>query len=159
MKQLSLVFAVCAVLGLSACSQQAAETPVATEAATTVPTGTDKAEWNKYMNAVIKPHYIKGETTRVWPYLVMPGETEENGRKLEALQQSVVNGLQAGQLFVYLGPDSTVTADLILEGFKEAKPDSLTRSTLLFVGKRADEERVKTAVVASGMSFKFHAVD
>jgi hypothetical protein len=159
MKQLSLVFAVCAVLGLSACSEQAAETTASTQAAVTVPAGSDKAEWNKYMNAVIKPHFIKGETMRVWPYLVIPSETEENARKLDALRQSVVNGLQAGQLFVYLGPDSTATADLILEGFKEAKPDSLTRSTLLFVGKRADEERVKTVVAASGMSFKFHPVD
>jgi hypothetical protein len=159
MKQFSLVFALCAVLGLSACSEQAADAPVAAAPATAVPTGTDKAEWSKFMNAVVKPHFKQGETGRVWPYLVMPGETEENGRKLETLKQSVVNGLQPGQLFAYVGPDSTVTADLIVEGFKEAKPDSLKRSTLIFAGKRADEERVRTAVTASGMSFEFHPVD
>lgn len=156
MKQLSLVFAVCAVLGLSACSEKT-EAPAAE--VVTLPTGTDKSEWNKYMNVVVKPHYKQGETMRVWPYLVMPGETEENGRKLDTLQQSVRNGMQPGQLLVYLGPDSTVTADLIVEGFQEAKPDTLARSTLLFAGKRADEERVRTVVAASGMAFIFHPVD
>lgn len=157
MKQFGLVFTLCALLGLGGCAEKAEEAPVAAVAG--LPTGNDKSEWNKYMNVVVKPHFKQGETMRVWPYLVIPGETEENARKLETLQQSVVNGLQPGQLFVYLGPDSTVTADLVVEGFKEAKPDTLTRSTLIFVGKRTDEERVKTAVVPSGMTFVFHPVD
>jgi hypothetical protein len=157
MKNISLALTLCALLGVSACSEQAAEAPAV--AAVVVPTGNDKEAWKKYMNDVVKPYFKKGETKRVWPYLVIPGEDEENARKLNELQTSVVNGIQAGQLFVYLGPDSTVTGDLIVEGFKEAKPDTLKNSTLLFVGKRVDDERVKAAVSPSGMTYIFHSVE
>lgn len=159
MHKLALVFTVVAALGLSACGDKADETAKPVETAITVPVGNDKAEWGKYMNAVVKPHFKQGVTQRVWPYLVMPGETDENARKLTTLQEMAYNGLVAGQLLVYVGPDSALTADLVVEGLKEAKAGSLERSELLFVGKRADEERVKTVVAASGLTFLFQAMD
>lgn len=154
MNQIKLVFALCAILGLSACNQEAAAPATQTAAA---PADNDKVAWTKYVTAAITPHYKKGVTQRVWNYLILPDE--DATRKLEVLQQSVENGLQPGQLFVYAGPDSTKVADLIVQGFATAKPDTLSKSELLFIGKKADEARVRAAVEPTGMTFLFHPVD
>lgn len=154
MNQFKLIFALIALLGLSACGQQ--EAAPATDTVT-APTDNDKLAWTKYVTAAIKPHYQKGVTQRVWNYLILP--EDDSTRKLEVLQQSVENGLQPGQLFVYAGPDSAKVADLIVQGFANAKPDTLGKSDLLFIGKKADEARVRAAVEPSGMRFLFHPVD
>jgi hypothetical protein len=74
------------------------------------------------------------------------------------LTKATISGLQPGQLFVFAGPDAAV-GDLVVEGFKEAKPDTLSKSELLFIGPRADEARVRAVDEPSGMTFLFHPVD
>lgn len=152
MKLFKLMMLLCALLGLAACGGGETEAPKA--AVVTAPTGTDELEWKKFVSAAIKPHYKQG--TRVWNYLILPGG--DNVRKLETLANAVRDGLAPPQLFVFAGPDAAV-ADLVIEGFKEGKPDTLGGNSLLFVGKRVDEARVRAAVEPSGMSFLFHPID
>lgn len=155
MKLLKWMIVWCALIGLVACGGGEGDAPKQ-DAAVTAPKGSDKQEWTKFVTAAIKPHYKQGTTQRVWNYLILSGE--DHTQKLEVLTKAVASGLQPGQLFVYAGPDAAV-GDFVVEGFKAAKPDTLAKSELLFVGPRADEARVRAAVEPSGMTFLFHPVD
>ena len=53
------------------------------------------------------------------------------------------------------GPDSTTTADLIIDSFKDAGAGTFKDVTILFVGAQADSDRVKEALVPAAASYRF----
>ena len=64
-------------------------------------------------------------------------------------------GVLPGNLMAYGGPDSGLTADLIIEAFKEAQEGSLKGVVVLFVGAKADFDRVKEGVAKSGADYHY----
>jgi len=171
-----LILAALATLLLSACGpseedkQKAAEAAaqeaklLAEQAALVLPhDATDKAAWQKYLTAQVT-HFMRLNPTAVktnHPYMYYvptgDGADQQNSRKdqLENVKTTVGRGVLPGNLMAYGGPNSSLTADLIVEAFKEAQEGSLKGVVVLFVGARADYDRVKDAVTKSGASYEF----
>jgi len=139
---------------LSACAEKADEAPKIDPLA--VPTSTDKDAWRKFMNAVMKETKFTEGAKGIYPYYVGEGD---DTRKREVIQESIRNGIQPGYAYVITGADSTKVADFIVSAFAEAKPDTLLQTKLLFIGKQADDARVRGAVEPSGMAVVFHGTD
>ncbi len=171
-----LIIASLAALLLSACGQSAEDKEKAAEAAAqqakilaeqaalVLPRdATDKAAWQKYLVAQVtrfmreNPTLVK--TNHPYMYYVPTGDgaDQQNSRKdqLENVKTTVGRGVLPGNLMAYGGPDSSLTADLIVEAFKEAGEGTLKGVVVLFVGAKADFDRVKEAVAKSGADYHY----
>ncbi len=150
--------AVLAVLLLFAgCKKQEAATVVA--APVHAPTSlTDDAGWKAYFQDAIS-HNDDGVTDRTSAYyLPAPGGAEYQGkydRQLQGVADAVARGVLPGNMLAFMSPDSTKMADLIVAAFKDASAGSMKKVIILFVGKTADNERVKAAVTPSGCIYRF----
>ncbi|TLY50423.1 MAG: hypothetical protein E6K53_10515 [Gammaproteobacteria bacterium] len=171
-----LILALLATLLLSACGpteeqkQKAADDAaaqaklLAEQAALVLPRdATDKAAWQKYLIAQVtrfmreNPTLVK--TNHPYMYYVPTGDgaDQKSARndQLENVKTTVGRGVLPGNLMAYGGPDSGLTADLIIEAFKEAQEGSLKGVVVLFVGAKADFDRVKEGVAKSGADYHY----
>lgn len=162
-KSISLVFAACAMtLALSACDKQeeAAEPTeqaveiVALPAATAAP-----VEWKKYLAAVVMQNMQGVKSNRPYMYFVPGGDTGKDiidrSNQLDNVSVAVARGVLPGNMLAFGGPDSVITADLIIDSFKEAGAGTFKDVTVLFVGAQADTDRVKEALTSSGATYRF----
>ena len=76
-------------------------------------------------------------------------------RLLDKARSDVSRGILKGNMLAFASPNSAKTADMIVAAFAEVKPDKLKGVKLVFIGKAEDDERVKTAVAASGVDYIF----
>jgi hypothetical protein len=151
--------AVLAVLLLFAgCTKEAA--PVAAVAAPlhAPKSMTDDTAWKAYFQDVIGRN-DDGVTDRTNAYyLPAPGGADYDGkytRQLQGVQDAVARGVLPGNMLAFMSPDSTKMADLIVAAFKDASAGSMKKVVILFVGKSADNDRVKTAVANTGAIYRF----
>jgi hypothetical protein len=150
-------------LGLSACKPAEEEKPAAAPVvALTAPKGTDNLQWQAFIQQEIAKH-DDGVTERVYPYyLAMNSQTPDTSdgsspyaRQKEQVFMVVQRTVLPGNMLAFGSPDSTKMADLIIEAFKDAKPDALKGSNVLFIGSAADTARVEAAVRAAGAGYIF----
>ncbi len=94
-----------------------------------------------------------------YAYMVTPGTTDEakaqNERQLQSVQDTVARGVLPGNLLAFGGPSSATTADLVVAAFKDAKPGSFKDVIILFIGDKADEQRVTDALKPTGATIRF----
>ena len=64
-------------------------------------------------------------------------------------------GIIEGNMLLFGSPARTKLADLVIEGFKEAKPNTMKNVKVVFVGDPADKDRVQAAVAPSGVTYVF----
>ncbi len=152
------LFAAFAVLLLFA-SCKKAEAPVAVVVAKHAPASqTDDAGWKAYFQDVIGRN-SQGVTDRSNAYyLPAPGSPEYEGkytRQLQGVQDVVARGVLPGNLLAFMSPDSTKMADLMVATFKGASAGSMKNVVVLFVGKSADNDRVKAVVAPTGAIYRF----
>jgi hypothetical protein len=171
-----LSFALCTVLLLAACGPSdedkanAAAAAAAAEAAKPVPlppAGSDDAAWQKYLVSVVTRNMQGVKTNRPYMYYVPAGEDlaaeEARGRQLDEVSNTVARGVLPGNMLAFGGPDSKLTADMIVAAFSGdadksttgANDGSFKNVVVLFAGAAADEDRVKQALVKSGAEFRF----
>ncbi|MBL0165311.1 MAG: hypothetical protein IPP82_17135 [Xanthomonadales bacterium] len=162
-KSISLVFAACAMtLALSACdkkeeaaapTEQAAEV-VALPAKTAAP-----AEWKKYLAAVVMQNMQGVKSNRPYMYFVPGGDDGkaviDRSNQLDNVSVAVSRGVLPGNMLAFGGPDSAITADLIIDSFKEAGAGTFKDVIVLFVGGQVDSDRVKEALTSSGATYRF----
>lgn len=162
-KPLSLMFAACAMtLILSACDkkEEAVETTeeaaevVALPAATAAP-----VEWKKYLAAVVMQNMQGVKSNRPYMYFVPGGDTGKDiidrSNQLDNVSIAVARGVLPGNMLAFGGPNSAITADLIIDSFKDAGAGTFKDVTVLFVGAQADTDRVKEALTSSGATYRF----
>lgn len=128
------------------------------------PTSTDDGEWKAYLGQVIGRNQA-GVTDRVFSYYLpvgadTPAEGDVDGktmfdRQLENVATVVQRTVLPGNMLAFGSPDSAKMADLIVMAFTDADPKALEGSQVLFIGKAADNERVKAAVEAAGARYIF----
>jgi hypothetical protein len=163
-KQLPIMIAAGAlVFGLSACSKDEAPAADATEQAAEVvampAAGSPAADWKKYLAAVVMQNMQGVKTNRPYMYFVPGGDdgksVVDRSNQLDNVSITVSRGVLPGNMLAFGGPQSSVTADLIIDSFKEAGAGTFKDVTVLFVGAQADSDRVKEALTQSGATYRF----
>jgi hypothetical protein len=161
-----LALAAIAAFALSACGptdeekQKAREDAAAAEAAKPVPVPTDPANataWKNYLSKTVMQNMQGTKTNHPFMYYVPSSADQEGARKdqLDNVSTTVQRGVLPGNMMAFGGPDSKLTADLIVGAFKDAGDGTLKGVVVLFIGAPADSDRAKEAVAKSGAEFRF----
>jgi hypothetical protein len=163
-KQLPIMIAASAlVFGLSACNKEEAPAADATEQVAEVvalpAAGSPPAEWKKYLAAVVMQNMRGVKTSRPYMYFVPGGDdgkaVVDRSNQLDNVSVTVSRGVLPGNMLAFGGPDSSITADLIIDSFRDAGPGTFKDVTVLFIGAQADSDRVKEALASSGATYRF----
>ncbi|GAB3781878.1 hypothetical protein [Dyella agri] len=154
--------ALTAGLALGGCSkgqdqdQQAAQQAQAVAKPTSI---ADAKGWNAYLGQLVQKNLQGMAAQAPYPYLVTPGQTADdkaqNDRQLQNVQDAVARGVLPGNLMAFAGPVSATTADLVVAAFKDAKPGTFKDVIVVFIGDKADEQRVAGVVNPTGATFRF----
>ena len=147
-------------LTLAACkqpeAQKSAEAPPVA-----VPQNDDAGAWRAYVTDVVTRNLDGVTASSPYVYLLPAEGSADFQPKYDALRDKAKNdiayGIPAGNMLAYsaASTSSTKIADLVVDAFAEAKPDSLKGVKLLFIGKAADNELVKAAVIPTGVNYVF----
>ena len=166
MRKLTLVATALALTGclaLSACNnqsgdnqQQASQQPQQL----TKPTDpNDTKAWNAYLGQIVQNNMQGMSAPQPYPYLVPAGDSDDQkdarDRQLSNVQDTVARGVLPGNLLVFAGPDSGKTADLLTTAFKDAKPGSFKGVIVLFIGDKADGQRVDDVLKPTDATTRF----
>ncbi|HSM12195.1 MAG TPA: hypothetical protein VK827_11610 [Lysobacter sp.] len=122
------------------------------------PTTNDDNAWGAYLSDVVTRN-MEGVTNN--PYLYyLPGEDSEDfAGSYERLQGEVnvamQRGILEGNLVAFGSPASAKMADIIVAAFATVDEGSMKGVKLLFIGDRADSDRVQAAVTPAGVDYKF----
>src|SRR5262249_54435 len=99
------------------------------------------------------------KTSRPFMYLVPAGDgadqQEQRKNQLDNVTMAVQRGVLPGNMMAFGGPDSKLTADLLIEAFKPAQDRAVKGVVVLFVGGPADNDRVKEALTKTGAELRF----
>ena len=159
------IVALTASLGLSACNksqddQQDTQAQVQQAPKPTDPN--DSKGWNNYLGQIVQKNMQGMSANQPYAYMVTAGVTDDakaqNDRQLQSVQDTVARGVLPGNLLAFGGPDSGKTADLIVAAFKDAKPGSFKDVIILFIGDKADEQRVSDTLKPTGATIRFVAM-
>lgn len=157
--------ALTAALTLSACGKKEADQQAgqpATQQLTKPTSPTDTKGWNAYLGQLVQNNLQGMKASQPYAYLVTAGDTDEakaqNDRQLQSVQDTVARGVLPGNLLAFAGPVSSMTADLVVAAFKDAKPGSFKDVIIVFIGDKADEQRVADALKPTGATFHFVAM-
>jgi len=155
------VVALSACLGLSACNkkgddQQAQEQVQKAPKPTSM---TDSKGWGAYLGQLVQANLQGMKAPQPYAYMVTPGSTDDekaqNARQLQGVQDTVARGVLPGNLLAFGGPSSTSTGDFVVDAFKNANPGSFKDVIVVFIGDKADEQRVQDALKPTGATFRF----
>lgn len=148
-------------LALGACdSKTAEEAPAAPVAAVAVSLPTDPndaAAWKKYLADVVMKNMQGVKSTRPYMYFVPAGADAELDRsnQLDNVQTVISRGVLPGNMLAFGGPDSTITANLVVDAFADGQANTFKDVVVLFVGAEADRARVEAAVATVGATYRF----
>ncbi|HWU78182.1 MAG TPA: hypothetical protein VN043_16910 [Rhodanobacter sp.] len=153
--------ALTACLTLSACSKHEDEQQASTQAQQ-APKPTDPADskgWNAYLGQLVQNNLQGMKANQPYAYMVTAGTTDDskaqNARQLQSVQDTVARGVLPGNLLAFGGPVSATTADFVITAFKGANPGSFKDVIVVFIGDKADEQRVADALKPTGATFRF----
>lgn len=152
-----LLLIVCLVLPFAACKKQEAPV-VAVKAPLSAPVNDDHQAWLDYLSDVVSRN-MGGIQNQPYAYM-LPGEStadfkDQYDRLLEKAKADVGRGIIAGNMLAYGSPASAKMADLVVASFDGIAAGSMKGVKVLFVGKAADNDRVKAAVTPSGVDYVF----
>lgn len=117
------------------------------------------SEWKKYLVSVVTANMQGVKSTRPYMYFV-PGGNDDGAQldrqnQLDNVGNVVARGVLPGNMMAFGGPDSTITAQLIADAFKEVQAGSFKDVVVLFIGAPSDFETVKQALATSGADARF----
>ncbi len=145
---------VCGLLVLGAC-QEAAPPP---DPAKVVPTNPgDSAAWKAYVSAVSKSYVPADQSSRIFATFVEYSQDEEKtARTVENINNFISRGIAEGTTILFASPNSPLVAEIVEKAFANPNPVLLKGIRVIFIGQKAEEERVRAAVTAWGATFVFH---
>ncbi len=156
--------ALTASLALTACNKDSGQdTSQQTAQQVTKPTDPNDAKaWNAYLGQIVQKNMKDMTANQPYAYLVKAPlnteATEQNGRQLQNVQETVARGVLPGNMLVFAGPDSTTTADLVIAAFKDASAGAFKGVVVLFIGDVKDQQRVEEALTPTGATIRFVAM-
>ena len=159
----TIALACATTFALSACNkdeqpqQAAVEQVPATLAAPTNPT--DKTAWKQYLVSVVTANMQGVKSNHPYMYFVPSGDDDvaksDRNNQLENVKTVTSRGVLPGNMMAFGGPDSTITAQLVSEAFKDVQAGAFKDVVVLFIGAPADSDTVKQALASSGADFRF----
>ncbi|RMH94415.1 hypothetical protein EBB59_01600 [Lysobacter pythonis] len=155
-----LLAACLAALSLAACKKEEAQSAEAVAAPAAVPAGEDRASWQSYLGSVAEAN-MDGVSNAPFAYFLPAASSEdfqgEYDRLLERVQMDLSRGIIGGNMLMFGSPvsSSTQLADLVVEAFKDVKPNTMKEVKVVFVGNPADKDRVSAAVAPAGLNYVF----
>ena len=115
--------------------------------------------WKKYLVGVVTANMTGVKSNHPYMYFVPSGDDAamkvERNNQLGNVQNVVSRGVLPGNMMAFGGPDSKVTAQLIIDAFKDVQAGAFKDVVVLFVGARADADSVKQALLSSGADVRF----
>jgi hypothetical protein len=155
------VVALTACLALNACSKQG-DDEQAQEQVQKAPKPTDLSDtkgWNAYLGQLVQANLEGMKAPQPYAYLVTPGTTEDqqaqNARQLQGVEDTVARGVLPGNLLAFGGPSSAATSEFVVDAFRNANPGSFKDVIVVFIGDKADEQKVQDALKPTGATFRF----
>lgn len=117
------------------------------------------SEWKKYLVSVVTANMQGVKSNRPYMYFV-PGGNDEGAQldrqnQLDNVGNVVARGVLPGNMMAFGGPDSTITAQLVVDAFKEVQAGAFKDVVVLFIGAPSDFETVKQALATSGADARF----
>lgn len=151
---------VLAVAALMGCKKEE-EAPKKEAAPLVVPSDpNDVDSWKKYLSGVVKNN-MSGVRSRPYVYFVPAGDTpevqEQTQRQLEQVQDVVLRGVLPGNMLAFGGPDSAKVANLVADGFKDVRPNSMKGVKILVIAASGDEQRLRDVLAPGAGDFIFVA--
>ena len=138
-------------------AKPAAPTP-ASVASLPAPANGDEAGWKDYLKTVVKAN-MTGIRSSPFVYYVPSLQTEnfqeQYDRQLDNVSGAIQRGVLPGNMLAFGGPDSSLTANMVVDSFAEAGAGTFKDVTVLFVGAAVDRDRVEQALTTSGATFRF----
>jgi hypothetical protein len=165
MRKLTLIATALALTGclaLSACNksddnQQQAQQQ--TQQLTKPTDPNDSKAWGAYLGQIVQANMQGMSAPQPYAYMIPAGDDDatkdSRDRQLSNVQDTVARGVLPGNLLVFGGPDSGKTADLVTTAFKDAKPGSFKGVIVLFIGDKADEQRVEDVLKPTNATIRF----
>lgn len=155
------VVALSSCLGLSACQKQG-DDQQAQEQVQKVPKPTDQNDtkaWNAYLGQLVQANLQGMKAPQPYAYMVTAGVTEDqqaqNARQLQGVQDTVARGVLPGNLLAFGGPSSAATSEFVVDAFKHANPGSFKDVIVVFIGDKADDQKVQDALKPTGATVRF----
>ncbi len=155
------VVALSACLGLNACNKQGDDQQAQEQVQKTAkPTDVnDTKDWNAYLAQLVQANLQGMKAPQPFAYMVTPGLTGEqqaqNARQLQGVQDTVARGVLPGNLLAFGGPSSAATSEFVIDAFKSANAGSFKDVIVVFIGDKADEQKVQAALQPTGATFRF----
>ena len=152
---------VLSTFALAACDKKEEEKAAAPVAAPVkMPTDVnDTQAWKAFLVDNVKRNMAGVTSGRPYMYLVPGGDsTEAQDQRINQLtnvQTVVARTVLPGNMVGFGGPDSKLTADFIIDAFKDAKPGSFKEVVVLFIGAPADQQRVQDALAPTSAVYRF----
>jgi hypothetical protein len=166
MRKFALIAAIAltAALTLSACGKhEGGQQTTQKQAQATKPVDpNDTQAWNAYLGQIVQKNMQGMTAPNPYPYMVPAGDSEDavasRERQLSNVEDTVARGVLPGNLLVFAGPDSSKTADLVVTAFSGAKAGSFKDVIVLFIGDKADQQRVEDVLKPTGATIRFVAM-
>ena len=157
---IAATFALAGSLVLSACNKQEDNQQTTQQATATKPSDPNDAQaWNAYLGQIVQNNMQGMTAERPYAYLVPAGDDEDAkakyDRQLQNVQDTVARGVLPGNLLAFAGPNSAKTADFVIAAFEGSKPGSFKDVIVVFIGDKADEQKVTDALKPTGATFRF----
>jgi hypothetical protein len=161
----AIAFTCVAALALGACGQTeqspqqqtAAEQKPAVLPAPTNPA--DKSAWKQYLVSTVTANMQGVKSNHPYMYFVPAGDDDaaktDRDNQLENVKTVVDRGVLPGNMMAFGGPDSKLTAQLVIGAFKDVRAGAFKDVVVLFIGAAADADGVKQALAASGADVRF----
>lgn len=119
----------------------------------------DTEGWKKYVQSVVRGYVPEGQNARFFVTFAEADQDEEKtGRVVENTRNFLLRGVAEGTLLPFASPDSALMADIVERAFANPQEGKLKGSKVLFIGNKAESDRVREAVAAWGADFAFHEV-
>ncbi len=165
MRKILPLLALCSALFvLVACNQsdEQAQQASVEQAPAVLPAPTDpndKDAWKKYLVSVVTANMQGVKSNHPYMYYVPAGQDDaavaDRGNQLENVRNVALRGVLPGNMMAFGGPDSAITAQLIVDAFKDVQAGAFKDVVILFIGAPADAETVKQALASSGAEVRF----
>ncbi len=153
---LLLALTVVGSLSMTACKKE--EAAPQEDKKLTIPTTDQDDEWKAFVRAVAQSKYVPGKTGQVYVRFLGTTEAVDGHRRDTAAQFS--RQMARGSMMVYGSYNSRNMAQILVDAFNTPGIEgNLSGSTLVFVGRRLDGEKVKEASVKSGVNLEVFPVD